>query len=222
MVLTLLCGVGAEALARPKASDAAPFHRRIRELTGLIPTTIGNWKGEDIAVPQEAIKMLRPNALLQRRYVDQSDPTLDPSRRRFVDLLLVQCGDARDMGAHYPPVCYPNQGFIQDSVSRAIVWEVTPNHPILGTEYHFTRTKGDGQEVLYVIDLLILPNGIFASNIQEVRKAASDYLRQYYGAAQIQIVFNAKYSPAERDQVFRELMAVNLPMIDTLSSGGTR
>lgn len=215
--LALLLGVGAEGLARPKPKDAEAFHRRIFEMVDQIPAKIGDWVGTDMPIPPAAVAMLRPNAKLQRRYVDMSDPL----RRRYVDFLLVQCSDARDMGAHYPPVCYPGQGYAQDGAPQPVDW-AAGGRIISGTEYHFSRSMTDHPDSKFVVDLLILPNGTFARDIKDIRSAAADYLRQYYGAAQIQVVFDVKYSLEERQKIFDELMAVNLPMIDTLSSGGTR
>jgi hypothetical protein len=47
--------------------------------------------------------------------------------------------------------------------------------------------------------------------------AAADYLRQFYGAAQIQVVFDPQEMQAkEQDEVFAQLLGANLDVLDAL------
>jgi hypothetical protein len=217
LVVSLLLVIGAESQYRPKPADAEPFHARVFQLRQEIPSVMGDWVGEDQPLPAAAIEMLRPNAELCRVYKNKVNG------RRAV-LLFVQCRDARDMGAHYPPVCYRGQGYICTSGREDFDCEVKPGQIVKGSEYLFTMPSSFEAKSQWVIDLLIVPNreGTFARDIDEVRRAAADYLRQYYGAAQIQLVMDGSYSKDIRYAIFRELMADNMPLINILRSGGTQ
>mgnify|MGYP007071125856 CR=1 FL=1 len=37
-----------------------------------------------------------------------------------VNVAVVQCRDARDMGGHYPPICYPGQGWTPKNPGIAV------------------------------------------------------------------------------------------------------
>lgn len=226
--LGLLAAAGAEGwLIRPRARDAEPFHARVRQAVAEIPRKIGNWEGpRDEEVPPAAVRLLRPNALLQRTY-------WNPRTGISATLLIVQCGDAADMGGHYPPVCYPSNGYDFDP-QRGIIpgdWKAleqgvpgAEDGVLRGTEYAFRRRYGDGPSRNFVVrNLIVLPQGKFARDIREVRAAAADYQRQFYGAAQIQVLFDAdRTTPAERDIAFAELLGANRPLFDALTSGGSR
>jgi hypothetical protein len=59
-----------------------------------------------------------------------------------------------------------------------------------------------------------------------VEQAAEDYQQRFYGAAQFQVVFHAQASAEpsreQRDEVFATLMAPNISLIQTLTSGGLK
>ena len=209
--LVLLAGVVVEGLARPNPANSEPFHRRVREASKGIQTTIADWHGVDVEVPPAAVALLRPNVILQRRYTNRKTG-------RRADFLLVQCQDARDMAGHYPPICYPSHGWNAAGTEPA-QWKVE-GRSITGVEYYFTRLH-DGRDVgCYVRNLIILPTGNLVRDMDQVRAAASDYLRQFYGAAQIQVVIDADVPGAERDEIFAELIGPHLSLLDVLMSGG--
>lgn len=219
LILTLLlsAAIGAEHLARPRAGDAAPFHARVRQAAEKIPRTLpGGWvSDEDMKLDEAAIALLQPNSTLQRLYKNPE------SGMSFI-LLLVQCRTARDMGGHYPPVCYRGKGY--DPVGSASGTRFQCHvgaRTIAGVDYSFNKYFAGRSENIVVRNLIIMPDGRFAQDIQQVRSAAADYLRQYYGAAQIQLVFNADNVPAsERDAIFSSLMNEVQPLLDALTSGG--
>lgn len=209
----LLIAIVAEGFYRPQPQDAEPFHARVRQAVEQVPKVIGDWEGNDSQLPPAAVALLRPNATLSRRYINKT-------RNQVADLLIVQCRDARDMGGHYPPVCYPAHGWTRVA-ERPVEWQIAGKN-ILGMEYEFSRIV-EGRSVSCVVsDLMILPDGRFVREMDRIRRAAADYLRQFYGAAQIQIVTNAGVPAEERHEIASTLLEANVPLLDALCAGGTR
>lgn len=212
LTLVLLAGLATETLSRPRPKDADGYHAKVFQHVHSIPMTIGAWRGEDMPEKPAAIALLRPNAFLHRRYVDTT--LNDP--RPPVDFLFVQCRDARDMQGHYPPVCYPAHGYshVSDEVAQWQVGERT----IIGMEYSYSRTEGGVPTSCVVSNLLILPTGQYARGMDEVREAAADYLRHFYGAAQVQIVMDARVAREQRDEVVREFLGAIVGALDSLTA----
>ena len=217
LTLGLLLGLGTDMLRRPRAADAEPFHRRVREAAERIPMVIGDWKGEDHEVTRGAVALLRPNVILQRLYKNSRTG-------QQVNLLVVQCKDARDMGGHNPPNCYPAQGWSIAGV-RDVNFEIAASGGKLvlpGREYEFTMAQGLQTDRLFVDHLIILPDGTLVRNVDEIRRAGSDLMRRCFGAAQIQFVFDESVNQSERMRIVGELVGANMQLIDALRSGGKR
>ena len=77
-----------------------------------------------------------------------------------------------------------------------------------------------------VYNFLIVPGKGIVRDMKGVEQADEDYQQRYYGAAQFQVVFqqqqgqgSAEGTRAERDAVFATLMAPNIQLIETLTSG---
>src|SRR3954466_15155977 len=101
LTVALLLGLSAETLRRPRPGDAEPYHTRVKAAREQFAVP-ENWTFEDHDLPDGAIALLKPNATLFRQF---------KSPRPF-QFLFIQCRDARDMGGHYPPVCYPASGWV--------------------------------------------------------------------------------------------------------------
>lgn len=217
VTLVLLAGLATDTLSRPRPKDADRFHANVYQQVMSIPIEIGPWRGTDLPEQPAAVALLRPNVILHRRYVSSEQAG------RPVDFLLVHCRDARDMTGHYPPVCYPAHGFttLEGLNANPIEWRVGARS-IQGMEYGYTRMEDGRVSSCVVSNLLVLPNGHFAQGMVEVKEAAADYLRQFYGAAQIQIVLDATVPDAERRAIVTEFLVAIAPVLDALSSGGTQ
>jgi hypothetical protein len=126
------------------------------------------------------------------------------------------------MAGHYPPNCYRNSG--EELIfSQPRDWPVG-GMIITGMEYHFRQTTATESTRTAVYDFLIVPSnqpgkGIYR-DITGVDKAAEDYQRRFFGAAQFQLVMDADLSQSERDEIFTTLMEPCVPVIKTLMSGG--
>lgn len=95
--------------ARPTTGGEAYF-ANVRQAIDALPMQIDGYIGVDRPPLPAAVQMLRPNRLLQREYVD-------PLTGYGFTVLVVHCGDVRDMMGHYPPVCYPSNGWTIESVT---------------------------------------------------------------------------------------------------------
>jgi hypothetical protein len=224
----MLIGMIAEARTHVQPTEAEPHLRRCREAIAAFPRTIetptGTWTGEDTKMPEPAIKLLLPNAILSRIYVN--DRTKD-----VVSLLIVNCGNARYLQGHYPPNCYPAQGENELKEKRqARVWHL-PHMDITGMEYHFlSKGPTDPDQVVY--NFFVMPfvpgvtvahkelDGVICPDIDSVYKSGEDYQRGYFGAAEFQLVTGPELTPQERDQAFIDLLSPNENILWTLENRG--
>ena len=211
VTLALLAGLATETLSRPRPKDADGYHAVVKSQMEAIPLSIGTWRGTELPPKPEAVALLRPNKILHRHYTDSR--MKDP--RPPVDLLFVHCRDARDMQGHYPPVCYPAHGYTKVSEEMA-EWRVG-ERTIIGMEYAYSRTEEGVPMSCVVSNLLILPTGKYAQGMTEVREAAADYLRQFYGAAQVQVVMDARVAREERHKIVCEFLSELLPVLDSIT-----
>jgi len=215
LTVALLLGLTVETRWRPRPGDAEPYHTRVRAAEAQIAVPKG-WTFQDFKLPEGAIALLKPNASLFRVFSG-------PHQFQF---LFIQCRDARDMGGHYPPVCYPASGWVPvvdenttdlDDKGRDMIWTVG-SKTIIGKEYKFTGSQ-DGQTITRVVDnLLILPRGgnCYVRSMGDIRRVAADYLRQFYGAAQIQLIFDGAVPENERRAIFSELIGTNMNLLIVL------
>jgi hypothetical protein len=194
-------------MSLPKPADATEYQQRIRDAAATVSMHIGNWSGKDVPVPQAAVRMLKPNVIMSRRYLNLATG-LD------AQLLLVQCGDARDLVAHYPPVCMVNSGWtLVDSQPRD--WSLA-NLRITGMEYRFEMKLPDRSEAVTVDDFMLLPDGRLARDMNAIDQAADDVTRRYFGAGQIQMLTSSDISSTDRDQAFVDLLGGMRPEINAI------
>jgi hypothetical protein len=217
----LLIGMVAESSSRVTPTDAEPYHRKAKIAVESIPMHIGSWSAKEQPIPPEALAILRPNVIKCWKYVD-NDTTNPRCYDRWASLLVDQCKEARDMSGHYPPNCYPNSG--EEKIYQAERnWQVN-GMTITGMEYHFRQTTATESTRTAVYNFLIVPSVVpgrgMYRDITGVNKAAEDYQRRFFGAAQFQLVMDADLPVAERDEIFTTLMQPCVPVIQTLMSGG--
>jgi hypothetical protein len=218
----LLAGIFAEQQTHLKPQDVEPYHARAKAAVDQVPYFIGTWSGQDDEIPVAAQKLLRPNAILNRRFVDSS-PRDPRSSYRYASLLIVQCRDSRDMVGHYPPICYRAHGLSIDEKSCGPRDWTVNGKTIPGYEYQFTEVLAGKSTRTTVYNFLIVPGRGIVRDMKGVEQAAEDYQQRYYGAAQFQVVFQSDVSAdrprEERDEIFATLMGPNIQLIETLTSG---
>jgi hypothetical protein len=231
--LGLVAGIVAEQRTHLKPEDVEPYHLRAAEAVESVPYRIGMWWiGRDEVIIKEAVTLLRPNSIINRRYVD----TEPGNGNRTASLLIVQTKDSRDMLGHYPPVCYPAHG--QTSVGQESM-PLTISRPasasasafggpaaeetdlqINGIEYIFSHTINDQTYRTAVYNFLIVPGTGTVPDMRSVKQAAKNYQKRFYGAAQFQVLVSGDMPQDQRRAVFEEFVGANLSIIETLMSGG--
>jgi len=211
ITLALLAGMVGTKLSRATSIDAEPYHQRVRSAIEAIPLHIGDWTSTgNLKIPQAAIALLKPNAILNRRYYNYKT-------NRSATLLIVHCKDARDLAGHYPPICYPANGYTEE-VATAKDWQLD-NLAIPGMEYVYSRGTLEGRSQSVVENFMILPDGQVCRDMQGVRRAASDYTKHFFGAAQIQLLFDNSIPPQDRTDIFKEILGPNLAVLQTMRAG---
>ena len=166
---------------RTEVDEAGLVRRaRVKAAVEAAPSRISEWIGADITVPPAAVKLLHPNAILSRRFKPADG---GPA----VDLLLVHCTDARDMGGHYPPVCYRAAGWVQEDTSGETLTLTGRALPL--RVYRFSRAEGPGVERrMRVLNVFILPDGTLTPEIRDIRKLSERLALSSQGVAQLQII----------------------------------
>jgi hypothetical protein len=209
LALACLSGLHAQIRRYAAVDDKTAFHAAVAEQVGEYPSRIEGWSGVEVQLPAAAQQLLRPNVQFARRFTDESTG-------RHVSVLLIQCRDARDMSGHYPPNCYPANGWTSGGKPNVSTWSLW-GRDVPVAEYSFTRREiqGDLQAVVY--DFFILPSGAFVTDMDDVRRASGDYRLRPYGAAQFQVVFEGSVPHDERKAIASRLLAPLGSAVDVLT-----
>lgn len=205
--LALVVGVAILLPQSPQGDEELQRrHAGIRNAFESVPLRLGEWIGEDQPLPPAAIEMLRPNAVLSRDYRRLGDPAR-------ISLSVIHCGDVRDMGSHYPPICYPAHGWSlrpepsQDQSRLPAAWlddsggrsgpAGVPSALRLGDAsvpcqvYRFSRMLDSFTEArMTVFNAFILPNGEWRPDLESIRGSADRRRVAIEGIAQIQLVMS--------------------------------
>jgi hypothetical protein len=211
LCLGLLAGIVAEKRTQLKPEDAEPYHALAKEAIDSVGWTVDikldekeeTWSAAERVVPPAAVRLLKPNAILSRYYLENR--TVGAKRR--ADLLIVQCRDSRDMTGHYPPICYPNSGHEMISQQARGPIEVGGERvPFM--EYQFEIDTRGRPSRIWVYNFFIVPGKGIVREIRDVRDAAEDYQLRFFGATQFQVVMSAEMdlSIGKRDVIFEALL----------------
>jgi hypothetical protein len=217
LCLLIVGGILVEQRGHTKPEDAEPFHATAKQALDTWPVKIGDeWISHETKIPEAAIRLLRPNVTVSRRYQSLKNS------RIWADLLIVQCKNPIDMSGHYPPNCYPNNGMPM-SFKEPRSWTIGEGAnrvQISGMEYQF-EGGGLGQpQRQWVYNFFVLPGRGIVPDMKEVREATGDYQRRYYGSAQFQLVFSTDLGPETRDRMFKEIVGSNVAVLRTLNPAG--
>jgi hypothetical protein len=207
--ILLLGGAVAERCTMLPPAEGKSYQRRVREAFESFPTQFGEWVAQDAPVPAEAMRLLRPNSLLSRQYTNVAT-------NERCSVLLVDCTDARDLQCHYPPVCYPGQGWKlirRDERNREVGGE-----RVIGTDYEFSRSNFESASGIVASSTMILPDGRFMPDMRGVDAAAADVRRRVFGAAQIQIIVDGTMTEAKRERIVQSMYELHKPLLDAIRS----
>jgi hypothetical protein len=224
LCLGLLGAVAVDASRQQPPPEVDAYHQSIaalveKEVPWMIPQANPKWTGQQIPIPEAAQKLLKPNAIVSRGYVDNS-PSESRGTPRWANLLLEQCRDSSDMDGHWPPNCYPNKGEkLEFEAPRE--WTIG-GHTIRLTEYHFVQATADRVNKRCVYNFLIVPGFGTTRSMDDVRKAATDYRQRYYGSAQVQVIMDGDLPQNEREEIFADLVTPLSNVISAINSGGPK
>lgn len=209
-VVVLGVVAGDRALFRKAPGDAEPYHRELAAAAGKVPTQLGAWLGAEAELPRAAVQLLQPNLVVSRRY-------RNVHTGRSISFILIQCRDARDLIGHYPPVCYPGQGWVGGG-SVGCEWDAAGTR-IHGTRYEFGSAKLDQLSRIRVDNFMVLPDGTISPDMDGIHEAARHRQKRFYGAAQVQVVSDVDLPAAEYDEFFGDLLRAVGPLVEQIRSG---
>jgi hypothetical protein len=189
-------------------ADPEPFHERARIAVESIPMSFEGWEGEEVPIPPAAGRLLRPNVMMSRHYRHIETGL-------WATMVVVHCRDPRDMAGHYPPNCYPGNGWRQSGSPDAVVCEIDQARFTLA-EYRFSRTEHHRIASRLIYNFFVLPSGGVVTEMSQVRRATGDYRHRPFGAAQIQIIMDSSTPEAERQRILRDMLQVLSPVIEVL------
>jgi hypothetical protein len=212
LVLLLMPAGFSQAPADERA--LAVRNAQVRSAVGRAPWQIGHWVGSDEPVPAAAFEILRPNTILSRRFTDlRGGPP--------VKLLIVHCSDARDMQGHFPPLCYPANGWIEDRTEAGGECTVlVGGRPIGMRLYNFHHMDGLGAvRAQKVLNYFVLPDGTTASDISVVGTSGRKYATSIQGIAQVQVVTPGDMEIEQAKQAAGELLGGVSSILAVLGQG---
>jgi len=212
--LALLAAVAVDQGFRHQVpSGAGTYHAIVREAAKTIPYQLGNWVGVDSEISRGALQILDAHVALSRSY-------RQVGTNRAGTLLIVQCADARSLLGHYPPVCYPSQGWSQVS-ARPHDIEID-GVSLRATEYIFAYETLAQFTRLAVLHFTVLPDGRTAPDMEPLERVARERKTKFLGGASLQFVSDASLSEQDRDEVYSLLYQAAKAWIDAVQSGTKR
>jgi hypothetical protein len=191
------------------------YHRLIQTRVEEVPRVIGPWAGEPVPVQQAAETLLDPNATLQLKFehIDTGE---------VVQLLIVHCGNTKDMIGHYPPRCYPNAGWDYSAATdRERVTIPFNGRNMPATMYTFTRfdSAANSMRTLHVLNFFATPNDemMLQPDPRGVDRMSRDRRIASLGAANIQVLSSRPLRP--EDEVVRLLIREIEPVLRSILEG---
>ncbi|MEM6755934.1 MAG: exosortase-associated EpsI family protein [Planctomycetota bacterium] len=200
-----------QAVYRVPPADAEGYHTRVGEKIDELPYSFESWIGTDSAVPAAAVRLLRANRVFSRRFTDMQDG-------RSVQVLIVHCTDARDLIGHYPPHCYPGNGW-QGRGREVLEMNVAGHPPIEATRYEFDRGEDESGAKITIYNFMVLPDGQLARDMDAVSAASQDYRRKFFGAAQVQVLVPPDMPEDEQLVLAEQFVELIDPVIREIQSG---
>jgi len=215
--LTVLLLMGMSVLL-PNRSEFSPEAQvrktQVAAAMQAIPLFIGDrWIGEERPVPKEAQMLLHPNAILSRAYSSPGGPTMQ--------VLVVHCGDARDMIGHYPPICYPSAGWVPAKVDGAVDTALEINGQELPVrQYGFSCIGDHGRvETIRIFNAFILPDGTVTRQIDDIDRQSERLAVSIQGVAQVQVIISASVPLHEAIDSANEVLSGMKVMFEALRVG---
>ena len=196
--------------------DEATLARREAVATAVedAPWIIGGrFTSSEVDVPPAAVKLLKPNAIFSRTFRDLE------SNLSF-NLLIVHSTDVKDTTGHYPPICYPASGWVEegDPDGSPVTLNVD-GHDLSIKEYTYERMSEGGfdRQGIRVLNFFLLPDGSTTTSMYDIKNLASRRGQAADGVAQIQVVTSSR---APKKDVIDSAGRVLAGMPDVLNALG--
>lgn len=208
IAVVLLGAAAAWRLERTRPTYADAHHAEVRRAVARMPDTVAGYVAYDREVPAAAFDLLKPNATRARALRDADGHAVGT-------LVVVHCEDANDLRGHYPPVCYPAQGYREAEPPRRVTLDAD-GLAVPATEYRFVRGHGADARRLVVLNFMVLPTGAIEPTDAGLSRLASDYRQRFYGAGQVQVLATPTWRESKRDAFYAEVVADLRPVIEAL------
>lgn len=199
-------------MAVPETPGVEAYQADVRGAIERMPYRVGDWIGADVAAPLAAVKLLKPNMLLQRRYTNTVT-------HEVVSVLIVHCGDVNDMLGHYPPVCYPAHGWTEES--REDTTAPLAGHDYPARQYVFRRINRGAEQTMTVVNFFVVPDASehIVSNMERLQRLAQRREAAGLGSAQVQIVGGEGMTEERRREVVAQFVGAIEPVIREIAEG---
>ncbi len=203
VILSAMLLFSGSAPFRP-SPQAEGYLKAVALKIDAVPHQAGAWLGVDIPTTPAAVELLQPNRIIQRRYTNAQTG-------ESFELLIVHCGDVRDMIGHYPPVCYPAHGW--KLADRRRIPVTVEGNDIEASSYRFTREVEIETQSIVVTNLFAVPiaeDSPFGPDLNLIEQAGRSRARARLGAAQVQIITPPDMTDARR----AEIVSTALRLVD--------
>lgn len=209
----VLAGMAWYSLASMRIGGNEEYLLGVRLAVEDLPMQIDGYFGVDRPVQEAAQELLRPNKLLQREYTH-------PITQNSFSILIVHCADVRDMMGHYPPVCYPSNGWDVDGVSGGEIIR-SRGGPIPITRYRVSRGDGSLEHSRVIANTFVVPRADepLGRDDRVLDSVTRTRWSSGLGAAQVQIITDAKMDEATREQIERSIADRLEGLIDAVARG---
>lgn len=179
-----------------------------------LPLWIEGYRGADQPPIQAAVELLRPNKLLQREYVDPL------SGERF-SVLVVHCADVRDMMGHYPPRCYPSNGWDMLETREDAI-ERSRGGPIPVMRYRVSLQDGSTRYARVIANTFVVPRADdpLGRDDDALDRVTRTRWSSGLGAAQVQIITDEGMDPDTRARIERSVADELDGLIEAIARGG--
>ncbi|MFM7134535.1 MAG: exosortase-associated EpsI family protein [Planctomycetota bacterium] len=167
-----------------------------------VPLRYGGWVAEVAPYPAEAEEILHTRALRAWRFSELGTG-------RIALLGIVYCGDVRDMNGHYPPVCYPAQGWRRVQEAEVMVPLEVGSTPFEARLWRFERIAEDeSTERLSVLAFFLFPSAEPTSDVESIGERAARRADSQLGVAQLQLILEGWPDRGEVERLARDLLPV--------------
>ncbi|MEM6551194.1 MAG: exosortase/archaeosortase family protein [Planctomycetota bacterium] len=208
--VAMLVGMGGVIYSPTESREAAAYHERVRLAVDGLPMAFGPWQGTYVPLTAPAEEELKPNAVYSVEFRDKATG-------KAFKASLIHCAYARDMGMHSPPVCYPNSGWhLGGSEGRS--WSAERGD-VSGTKYVFRRMVQGRMVQLHVANFYVMPSGGFSVENEAIRERAKLPWLDRFGVAQVQLVFDMRFSEQERERIVESFLEQSWDAFEVIQSG---